>query len=332
MLGMRQCGKTYTLKEFGRKHYEDETYFDFERNPQLSNIFRDLDPNRIIKELSAANGRRITERTLIIFDEIQHCYAALSSLKYFCQEMPGYHIVCAGSLLSLALANRSPTGKDAGGIQDRNTFPAGKVNFIRMWPMDFGEFILATEGEEFFGMIDGIPPREEIPAWAMERLESSYGDYLMVGGMPESVQTWIGTKDLVEVRRVQNEMIRSFREDMGKYSGFSYQKVVALWDSAAYQAVEAGNRFFLKKAGGTTKTLADPLQWLLDAGLLKRAWEVNDDSIPRIRGAESITSCICRTWGFSRVWRAYPRSTSHQQTAEPRSFAGPWQRTMPSTK
>ena len=246
--------------------------------------------------------------------------------------MPGYHIVCAGSLLSLALANRSPTGKDAGGIQDRNTFPAGKVNFIRMWPMDFGEFILATEGEEFFGMIDGIPPREEIPAWAMERLESSYGDYLMVGGMPESVQTWIGTKDLVEVRRVQNEMIRSFREDMGKYSGFSYQKVVALWDSAAYQAVEAGNRFFLKKAGGTTKTLADPLQWLLDAGLLKRAWEVNDDSIPRIRGAESITSCICRTWGFSRVWRAYPRSTSHQQTAEPRSFAGPWQRTMPSTK
>ena len=276
LLGIRQCGKTFILTEFGKNHYRDYVHFDFERNPQLADIFRDLDPKRILNELSAFRGKRITEDTLVIFDEIQHCYPALTSLKYFGEELPGHHIVCAGSLLGLALAERER--KDRPGW--RASFPVGKVNFIRMWPMDFGEFVLAVKGEEYSGTLNRIVAEEAVPEWMMSDLNDLYIDYLIVGGMPEAVQTWIDTGDTEEVRKVQRDIIRSFKEDMGKYSGENYQRISALWDSAAYQVAEAGNRFNLKKAGGTTKTLADPIQWLLDADFLRRTWEVNDDSVP----------------------------------------------------
>ena len=276
LLGIRQCGKTFILTEFGKRHFEDYVRFDFERNPQLTDVFRDLDPKRILNELSAFRGKKITKDTLIIFDEIQHCYPALSSLKYLGEELPEYHIVCAGSLLGLALAERER--KDGSGW--KSSFPVGKVNFIRMWPMDFGEYVLAVKGEEYFKTLNDIQAEDALPEWMMSDLNNLYIDYLIVGGMPEAVQTWIDTEDMEEVRKVQSDIIRSFKEDMGKYSGENYQRISALWDSAAYQVAEAGNRFNLKKAGGNTRTLADPIQWLLDADFLRRIWEVNDDSVP----------------------------------------------------
>ena len=276
LLGIRQCGKTFILTEFGKTHFKDYVRFDFERNPLLADIFRDLDPKRILKELSAFRGKRITKDTLVIFDEIQHCYPALTSLKYLGEELPEYHIVCAGSLLGLALAERERKDDP----EWKASFPVGKVNFIRMWPMDFGEYVLAVKGEDYFGTLNDIPAEDTLPEWMVSDLNDLYIDYLIVGGMPEAVQTWIDTEDVEEVRKVQREIIRSFKEDMGKYSGENYQRISALWDSAAYQVAEAGNRFNLKKAGGTSKTLTDPLQWLLDADFLRRTWEVNDDSVP----------------------------------------------------
>ncbi|MBE6528739.1 MAG: ATP-binding protein [Thermoplasmata archaeon] len=276
LLGIRQCGKTFILTEFGKNNFKDYVRFDFERNPQLTDVFRDLDPIRIMKELSAFRGKKITKDTLVIFDEIQHCYPALTSLKYLGEELPGYHIVCAGSLLGLALAERER--KDSPGW--KTSFPVGKVNFIRMWPMDFGEFVLATKGEDYFGTLDDVEADVPLPEWMMSELNELYIDYLIVGGMPEAVQTWVDTQDMDEVRKVQRDIVRSFKEDMGKYSGENYQRISALWDSAAYQVAEAGNRFNLKKAGGTNKTLSDPIQWLLDADFLRRTWEVNDDSVP----------------------------------------------------
>ena len=273
---MRQCGKTFILTEFGKEHFKDYVRFDFERNPQLADIFRDLDPKRILNELSAFRGKKMTKDTLIIFDGIQHCYPALTSLKYLGEELPDYHIVCAGSLLGLALAERER--KDKPGW--KTSFPVGKVSFIRMWPMNFGEFVVAVKGEDYFKILDDIPADSTLPEWMLSDLNSLYIDYLMVGGMPEAVQTWIDTEDVEKVRKVQRDVIRSFKEDMGKYSGENYQRISALWDSAAYQVAEAGNRFNLKKAGGSSKTLADPIQWLLDADFLRRAWEVNDDSVP----------------------------------------------------
>ena len=276
LLGIRQCGKTTVLTEFGKRNFGDYVRFDFERNPQLADIFRDLDPVRILKELSSFRGKKITEDTLIIFDEIQHCYPALTSLKYLGEELPEYHIACAGSFLGLALAER---GREDGSGW-RSSSPVGKVTFIRMWPMDFGEFVRAAKGGDFFGTLDGIPAEEPLPEWILSELNDLYIDYLTVGGMPEAVQAWIDTGDMDEVRKVQGDIIRSFKEDMGKYSGGSYQRISALWDSAAYQVAEAGNRFNLKKAGGTTKTLADPIQWLLDADFLRRKWEVDGNSVP----------------------------------------------------
>ena len=276
LLGIRQCGKTFILTEFGKKHFADCVRFDFERNPQLADVFRDLDPTRIINELSAFRGKRITKDTLIIFDEIQLCYPALTSLKYMGEELPDYHIVCAGSLLGLALAERDREDRP----EWRSSFPVGKVSFIRMWPMDFGEFVLAVKGEEYFRALDSIRADETLPDWMMSELNDLYIDYLIVGGMPEAVQTWIDTGDTESVRTVQRDIVRSYKEDMGKYSGANYQRISALWDSAAYQVAEAGNRFNLKKAGGTGRTLAEPIQWLLDADFLRRTWEVNDDSVP----------------------------------------------------
>ena len=276
LLGIRQCGKTFILTEFGKRYFDECIRFDFERNPQLADVFRDLDPERILRELSAFSGKRITKDTLIIFDEIQQCYPALASLKYLGEELPDYHIVCAGSLLGLALAQRERM--DIPGW--KASFPVGKVNFIRMWPMDFGEFVLALKGSEYFATLDNLSAEDPIPEWMMSDLSSLYIDYLMVGGMPEAVQVWLDTGDMNEVRKVQQDIIRSFKEDMGKYSGENYQRISALWDSAAYQVAEAWNRFNLKKAGGSSKTLADPIQWLLDADFLRRTWEVNDDSAP----------------------------------------------------
>lgn len=146
--------------------------------------------------------------------------------------------------------------------------------------MDFGEFVLAAKGEDYFGVLNDISAEDTLPEWMMSGLNDLYVDYLTVGGMPEAVQTWIDTGDMDAVRKVQRDIVRSFKEDMGKYSGENYQRISALWDSAAYQVAEAGNRFNLKKAGGTTKILADPIQWLLDADFLRRTWEVNDDSVP----------------------------------------------------
>ena len=196
LLGIRQCGKTFILTEFGKRHFEDYVRFDFERNPQLTDVFRDLDPKRILNELSAFRGKKITKDTLIIFDEIQHCYPALSSLKYLGEELPEYHIVCAGSLLGLALAERER--KDGSGW--KSSFPVGKVNFIRMWPMDFGEYVLAVKGEEYFKTLNDIQAEDALPEWMMSDLNNLYIDYLIVGGMPEAVQTWIDTEDMEEVR------------------------------------------------------------------------------------------------------------------------------------
>lgn len=276
LLGMRRCGKTFILTEFGKNHFEDYVCFDFERNPRLADVFHDLDPKRILKELSSFRGRMITKDTLIIFDGIQHCYPALTSLKYLGEELPDYHVVCAGSLLGLALAGRERRDKPGW----KTSFPVGKVDFIRMWPMDFGEFVLAVKGEEYFGALNDISAEDPLPEWMISDLNDLYIDYLVVGGMPEAVQTWMDTGDAEEVRRIQRDIIRSFKEDMGKYSGENYQRISALWDSAAYQVAEAGNRFNLKKAGGTTRILDNSIQWLLDADFLRRTWEVNDDSIP----------------------------------------------------
>ena len=275
MLGIRQCGKTYILREFGERHYSKVAYFDFESMFELRSLFWNLDVRRIVEDLSRKSGVDIDGDTLIIFDEVQMCYPALTSLKYFLQDAPEYHIACAGSLLGLALADRRD-GEDG----PSHTFPVGKVDFIRLRPMCFGEFVIARMGRRTFDYLDSLGPRDMIPDDLMRLLESAYLEYLLVGGMPEAVDTWCRTNRIADVRRVQGNIIASYERDMGKYSGQSYARISGIWESAAYQLAEAGDRFRMKDAGGYMKTLAGPIGWLLGADLLHRAWEVNDDRVP----------------------------------------------------
>ena len=275
MLGIRQCGKTYILREFGERHYSKVAYFDFESMSELRGLFWNLDVRRIVEDLSRRSGVDIDGDTLIIFDEVQMCYPALTSLKYFLQDAPEYHIACAGSLLGLALADRRD-GEDG----PSHTFPVGKVDFIRLRPMCFGEFVIARMGRRTFDYLDSLGPHDTIPDDLMRLLESAYMEYLLVGGMPEAVETWCRTNRIADVRRVQGNIIASYERDMGKYSGQSYARISGIWESAAYQLAEAGDRFRMKEAGGYTGTLADPISWLLGADMLRRAWEVNDDRVP----------------------------------------------------
>ena len=272
VLGMRQCGKTYTLRRFGEEHYSSTVYLDFESMPELRDVFWNLDPMRIIETLSKRFGP-ITLDTLMIFDEVQMCYPALTSLKYFCQDAPEYHIVCAGSLLGVSLADRK--GADSG-----FSFPVGKVDFLRMRPMCFGEFVMARLGRETFEFMDSLGPEQPLPDGLMRTLEAAYREYLLVGGMPEAVSRWCETEDMSAVRRLQRGIITSFERDMSKYSGEDFGRINAVWSSAAYQLAESGDRFRMKDAGGYMKTLAGPIGWLLGADLLHRAWEVNDDRVP----------------------------------------------------
>ena len=272
VLGMRQCGKTYTLRRFGEEHYSSTVYLDFESMPELRDVFWNLDPMRIIETLSKRFGP-ITPDTLMIFDEVQMCYPALTSLKYFCQDAPEYHIVCASSLLGVSLADRK--GADSG-----FSFPVGKVDFLRMRPMCFGEFVMARLGRETFEFMDSLGPEQPLPDGLMRTLEAAYREYLLVGGMPEAVSRWCETEDMSAVRRLQRGIITSFERDMSKYSGEDFGRINAVWSSAAYQLAESGDRFRMKDAGGYMKTLAGPIGWLLGADLLHRVWEVNDDRVP----------------------------------------------------
>ena len=272
--GLRQCGKTYLLREFGSRHFNDTAYFNFEGNRKLAAVFEpDLDTDRIISELSAIHGRTITPDTLVIFDEVQFCYAALTSLKYFCENAPQYHIACAGSLLGLNLS-RTRRGDDI------LSFPVGKVDFLKLRPMCFGEYVLARDGEAMFRVLADTLPYEPLPESAMMRLDTLLTEFICVGGMPEAVHAWISTGSMEAVDRIHRNILASYENDLAKHSGESFGKISRVWASVAEQVAEDGDRFRLKEAGGNTSTLSGAISWLIGADLIRRVWEVNDDRSP----------------------------------------------------
>lgn len=283
--GVRQCGKTYLLKKFGEENYEDVAYFRFEVNSVLDSIFeKDLNPQRIINELSLAHGKKITENTLIIFDEIQFCPTALTSLKYFCEEANEYHIACAGSLLGVKLAMRHRNKK-----RPESSFPVGKVNFITLYPMNFSEFVLATKGELYFSLIEGIQPFDELPESAMIVLEECFREYCAVGGMPEAVKTWIEQKDMNAVEDVHYGILTSYENDFTKYAVQSeYPKISAVWDSIPVQLSKENKKFIFGHAieGSRASQLEDAVQWLISAGLIHKVPLTEHPTVPLCSGSE----------------------------------------------
>jgi predicted AAA+ superfamily ATPase len=276
--GVRQCGKTYTLRRFGKENYSDTAYFNFEGNPDLVSIFeKDMDPHRIIDDLCLKYHINITKDTLIIFDEVQFCNAALTSMKYFCEEAPEYHIICAGSLLGIMLSKPL-------------SFPVGKVNFLTMYPMSFPEFLMAMGEFKLYERLKIMQKDEPVAEAFMTTLMRLYREYCFVGGMPEAVDTWISTRDPEIVRKVQSEIVMSYESDFAKHAPSSIvQKLIRIWASIPEQLSKENRKFLFGHAvkGARARDLEDALQWLIDAGLVIKVSMISKPSIPLSAYADS---------------------------------------------
>ncbi len=271
--GARQVGKTYSVLEFGRTHYENVAYFNFETTPKLNSLFdENISPDYLIPLLSHISNTTITkEKTLIFFDEIQLCERALTSLKYFCEEAPDYHIIVAGSLLGVAV-NRSLF-----------SFPVGKVDVMTMYPMDMEEFLLAMDEDTLVTQIkDSFENNTPLPSMLHDYAMDLYRRYLVVGGMPECVRMYKETRDMILIRHTCDTILSSYMNDMSKYNNLNEIKKTHLcYDSITTQLSKKNTRFQYKliKKGARAAEFENAVEWLCLSGIVSRVYKL--DSIKK---------------------------------------------------
>lgn len=272
--GARQVGKTYSILEFGRTHYENVAYFNFETNPKLAGTFEEnISPDYLIPILSHMAGQTIVkEKTLIVFDEVQLCERALTSLKYFCEDAPDYHIIVAGSLLGVAV-NRA-----------RFSFPVGKVDIKTLYPMDVEEFMLALGEDAFIQQIKKCFQTDTpMPSALHDAAMQLYRQYLVVGGMPECVMQFAQTKDYILVRYTQDTILASYLNDMSKYNNLNQIKKTRLtYDNITVQLSKKNTRFQYKliKKGGRASEFENAIQWLTLSGIVSQVYKVDQIKKP----------------------------------------------------
>ena len=273
--GARQVGKTYAILDFGKKHYDNVAYFNFQTSETLAATFAEnISPAYLLPILSHISGQTITRgNTLIVFDEIQLCERAVTSLKYFCEEAPEYHVIAAGSLLGVAV-NR-----------EKYAFPVGKVDRYTMYPMDLEEFLLAC-GEE--GLVDRIHAcfneNSPMPVALHEAALNRYRQYLAVGGMPEVVARFIDTQDYTQVRHVLETIQMDYLDDMSKYqdNANEIKKTRLTYGTVAVQLSKKNTRFQYKiiKTGARAAEYENAIEWLVSAGLLSRIYRAEQIEKP----------------------------------------------------
>lgn len=272
--GVRQCGKTYLIKEFGKREFPDVAYFNFDGNEGLHSVFDyNFDTARIIDELgSIVRGKKIIPgATLVVFDEIQDCPRAIQALKYFCEDMPELHLIAAGSLLGVALRKE--------GI----SFPVGKVDRIEMYPMSFEEFVSADGGQKYIDGVHKLPLERELSELYTVPLEKYLKNYYVIGGMPEAVQTWADTHDYKEVEAVQDRILKDYADDFGKHTTpMNTAKIKLIWDAIPSQIARDNNKFIFShvKQGARSKDLEDALEWIVNAGIAGKLCMVPTPEIP----------------------------------------------------
>ena len=266
--GARQVGKTYLLREFGEKYYKNTVYVNLEISREVRAYFEEnLEPERILRFLEAVAGERIIpEETLIILDEIQSCEKALTSLKYFCEETPEYHITAAGSLLGVAI-NRN-----------QYSFPVGKVETIELFPMDFEEFLWAF-GKEFIAVQirDSFHTMTALPEGLHTEAIEYLRQFLIVGGMPAAVNTFLDTGKFLDASSVQSEIVDNYIADMAKYaSNTDSVKIRACYNSIPAQLAKENKKFQYKvvQKGGTTAIFGVSIEWLNLAGIVIKCQRV----------------------------------------------------------
>lgn len=268
--GARQVGKTWLMKEFGKTAYKDCVYINFDSNSVMAELFAsDLNVSRIITGIELYAGKKIDpEETLLIFDEVQEVPKALSSLKYFYEDAPQYQIICAGSLLGIALH---------GGT----SFPVGKVDFMSLYPLSFKEFVYATLGERYAQLLDAkdfelITPFKQVYINALKQ-------YYFVGGMPEAVQSFVDDKDFNEVRSIQKRILTAYEQDFSKHAPVNIvPKIRMVWNSIPSQLAKENKKFVygLVREGARAKDYEAAIMWLCDCGLIYKVGRVNSGAIP----------------------------------------------------
>lgn len=272
--GARQVGKTYSILEFGRTHYDNVAYFNFETNPKLNETFdENISPDYLIPILSHIAGQTIVrEKTLIVFDEVQLCERALTSLKYFCEDAPDYHIIVAGSFLGVAV-NRA-----------RFSFPVGKVDMKTLYPMDIEEFMLAMGEETLVQQIrQCFDANTPLPSALHEAALMLYRQYLVVGGMPECVLQFVETKDYILIRHTQDTILASYLNDMSKYNTLNEIKKTRLtYDNITVQLSKKNTRFQYKliKKGGRASEFENAIEWLTLSGIVSQIYKVEQIKKP----------------------------------------------------
>ena len=268
--GARQVGKTWLMKEFGKQAYADTVYINFDSNSRMADLFSaDLDTNRLIMGLELYAGRKINpENTLLIFDEVQEVPRALASLKYFYENAPQYHIVCAGSLLGIAL-------------HQGTSFPVGKVDFLKLYPLSFSEFLMATGNERFAELLKK-QDYEMITSFKQTYIDA-LKHYYFVGGMPEAVQSFAESKDFNEVRAIQKRILAAYEQDFSKHAPNEIvPKIRMLWNSIPSQLARENKKFIygLVREGGRAREYETAIMWLSDCGLVHKVSRVNAAGIP----------------------------------------------------
>ncbi len=272
LLGVRQVGKTWLLKEFGRRSYENVAYFNFDETLELRQFFQTTkEVNRILQNLMFATGQQIEpQKTLIIFDEIQDCPEVINSLKYFCENAPEYHIACAGSLLGISLAKPS-------------SFPVGKVSFLPIHPMTFSEFLLANGDQNLVSYLNSLKTIELIPDAFFNPLTEKLKMYFVTGGMPEAVSMWCEHHNIEGLQEVQLTILNAYERDFRKHPNISESpKLSLIWNSIPSQLARENKKFLYKvvKEGARAREYEDALQWLVDAGLVHKVFRSNAPRLP----------------------------------------------------
>ena len=267
--GARQVGKTWLLREFGKKYFKDVCYINFEQKDRLESIFAgDLSPQFIIEQLSIYHGKPIKpQTTLIVFDEVQEMPRALTSLKYFCEEAPEYAICCAGSLLGIAL-------------HEGTSFPVVKTDFLHLYPLTFKEFLLAN-GEQM--LVDYIQQGNRNVKAFEPRLIDYLKRYMIVGGMPAVVNEWLDTKDFTKVEKIQKQLIAAYQKDFSKHAPHQMvEKIRYVWNSITSQLAKENKKFVygLVREGARAREYEDAIMWLCDAGETIRTHNVSKPDVP----------------------------------------------------
>lgn len=264
--GARQVGKTWLMKEFGESCYDHFVYFNFDEEDELKSIFEaNKNPGRIIELLSMISGEKILPgETLIIFDEIQECPEALNALKYFKEKANEYHVIAAGSLLGTLLAKPK-------------SYPVGMVNLLDIFPMSFDEFLEATD-PALFAYYESIQKEQQIEEIFHHRLLDAYNYYLIIGGMPECVASWIKYKDPVRISQIQRELIEIYENDFSKHNGkVNSGRILMVFRSITSQLAKSNEKFMYGavREGGRARDFEEAIEWLVSAGMLNRVYNVS---------------------------------------------------------